>query len=234
MKRALMVSLVLALSASAGFALTGGTAPLGFGAKYAAMGGAGSAIVDDITAAYYNPAGIVGGSHTELKLGAQAATDGLDKLISAIAGVSDPAKYMSDNYANNIDVNGGLNAIVGLQLADIGLSVMPVSTFSLTKPANSLAGTMAGAANYDIALTLGTSYVIPGLPIARLDLGANLKSANMTNVANIISGLSGSGTVTTRNGIGFDLGAKAQLENLPIPLSVAIVLKDKRFSLPAS
>jgi hypothetical protein len=137
---------------------------------------------------------------------------------------------MANNYGNKIDVNGGINAIVGLQIADIGISAMPVSTLTLNKAANSVTGTLTGTAAYDLALTLGTSYSIPGLPIASLDLGANIKSANAIAVANTIAVVgatpTGAGSATTLSGIGFDLGAKAQLENLPIPLSVAIVMKD--------
>lgn len=226
MKKIALVVTLLALMVSSSFALAGGTAPLGFGAKYAAMGGAGAALCDDITSAYYNPAGIVGGPKTELKLGAQAATEGMNDLIAALTGVGDPAKYMSDNYSKNIDVNGGINAFVGLQFADIGFSVMPVSTLSLNKPANSVNGTLIAAATYDIALTMGTSYTLPALPIAKLDLGANIKQANMVSANTTVSGSSGTGSVTTQSGLGFDLGAKASIINLPFPLSVGIALKD--------
>jgi hypothetical protein len=194
------------------------------------MGGAGSAAVDDIMAAYYNPAGILGGTSTELKIGAQTATEGIDKLISTLTGISNPAKFMSDNFANKIDVNGEINAIVGLQFADIGISVMPVSSLSLTKAANSVTGTLNGSAQYDAALTLGTSYTLPGLPIAKLDLGANIKQANMVDVYNSVNvvgvTITGGGTVTNRSGLGFDIGAKASIINLPIPLSVGIAMRD--------
>jgi hypothetical protein len=133
---------------------------------------------------------------------------------------------MTDNFANAINVNGGINLLVGLEFADVGLSVMPVSTLSLNKAAGSITGTLTGQSDYDIALTLGRSFSIPNLPIASLDLGANVKSANRMAVSNTVAGLAGTGTVTSYSGLGFDIGAKAQVENLPIPLSVGLVMKD--------
>ena len=132
---------MIGLIASSAFALQGGIIPYGVGARFAAMGGAGSALVDDSTSAYYNPAGIVKAQAVSLKIGAAAATDGLDKLTSALTSLSDPSKFILDNAANSVNVNGKINAFVGLTVAKIGISVLPIATLNISKPAGVAVGT---------------------------------------------------------------------------------------------
>ena len=53
MKKIVASFMAVALLSSASFAL-----PYGVGARFAAMGGAGSALVEDAYSTYYNPAGM--------------------------------------------------------------------------------------------------------------------------------------------------------------------------------
>lgn len=229
MKKIILVFLLFGLLVSAGFAIPSGLLPVGVGAKYGAMAGAASSIVDDITCAYYNPAGIVKSGNMELKIGAGAATEGLSQLTSTLGNASDPAKFLSDNFSNVLNIGGGLNAIIGVNVAKIGLSLIPVASLSLNKPANTIAGTANAAASYDGVLTLGYTFGVPGLP-AGLDIGANIKSANaiMASSTGAAAGLgfSSADNIMTYSGVGFDLGAKASLDIPVVPVSVAVVFKD--------
>jgi len=56
MKKIVLACMLLGLCISSVYAFPSGSIPYGVGAKYAAMGGAGAAIVDDISCAYFNPA----------------------------------------------------------------------------------------------------------------------------------------------------------------------------------
>lgn len=229
MKKIVLVCMFLGLCVASVYAFPSGSLPYGVGAKYAGMGGAGAAIVDDLSCAYFNPAGIVKTGSTGLIIGAGTATEGMNELIKALSEASDPAKFLSDNFDNTLNISGGLNSIVGLNIAKVGLSVIPVASLTLYKPT---AGTIVGSsltasAAYEGIATLGYSLSIPGIPIASLDLGANIKSVNFINGYSIVtSATSSTDQVTNLSGIGFDIGAKASIDTLVIPLSVAIVMKD--------
>lgn len=229
MKKIILVSLLLGLLASSGFAFQSATLPYGVGAKYAGMGGAGSAIVDNLTSAYFNPAGIVKTGNIGLEIGAGTATEGMNEFIKAVSGAGDPAKFLSDNFDNTLNINGGFNSIIGLNIAKIGLTVIPVASLTLSKPT---AGTIEGSsltanAAYEGIVTLGYSLSIPGIPIASLDLGANIKSVNsVAGSITVNSAISSTDQVVTYSGIGFDIGAKASIDTFVVPLSVGLVLKD--------
>ena len=100
MKKLTVLALLLSFLVPSVLALQPGLMPAGVGAKYVAMGGAGSAIVDDICSAYYNPAGIVKTGNVELKIGAGAATDAMNDLMSQNA-VNSPDIKLPD--ASGID-----------------------------------------------------------------------------------------------------------------------------------
>jgi len=206
-----------------------GLIPYGVGAKYAGMGGAGSALVDDMSCAYYNPAGIVKSS-VELKIGAGAATDGLSDMIGVLGSASNPSKFIVDNYSKKLDLNGNINAIVGLKVAGIGLSWIPVGSLTLLKDANQLVGTASAGLNHEAILTLGYSLGLPIVNLANVDLGLNVKSANSIGAtsAGVLSGTNTifTDTITNRSGMGFDIGAKAEINTIVMPFSVAIVMKD--------
>lgn len=199
------------------------------GGRAAGMGGAGVAATDDISAAYYNPAALMR-SHvilTEVKVDLGAAYTSLDTLTKALSNSNDPSKFMIDNYHNNLSFNGSLNGIVGLNLRKIGISVIPLLTTTVNKPAESLGGTMTAVGHYDAALTLGTTFSVPYLPAA-LDVGVNLKSINGIN-GSIIATQSttntfeatGTQTYGTGSGTGFDIGVLTSF-NVPYVSKVAV------------
>ncbi|MBU0672482.1 MAG: hypothetical protein KJ732_05600 [Candidatus Margulisbacteria bacterium] len=229
MKRIMLVSLLVSTLVSVSFALQSGSVPYGVGAKYAGMGGAASAIVDDITCAYFNPAGIVKTGKMELKIGAGTATDGMNELLNVISQASDPAQILANNYNKVLNINGGFNGIVGLNIAKVGLSVIPIASLRITKPtAGSILGSsLIANGGYEGALTLGYSLSIPGIPIASFDLGTNLKTITSVTGSSVInSATQSTDTVTSYSGVGFDIGAKASINTLAVPVSVALVLKD--------
>ncbi|MEE8638060.1 MAG: hypothetical protein V3T21_03345 [Candidatus Margulisiibacteriota bacterium] len=229
MKKIVLVCMFLSLCVSSVYAFPSGSVPYGVGAKYAGMGGAGAAIVDDLSCAYFNPAGIVKTGSMGLLIGAGTATEGMDELIKALSGASDPAKFLSDNFDNTVNISGGLSSIVGINIAKVGLSVIPIASITLNKPtAGQIVGSsLTASAAYEGIATLGYSLSIPGIPIASLDLGANIKSVNsISGSSTVNSNTSSTDLVTTLSGIGFDIGAKASIDTLVIPLSIAIVMKD--------
>ncbi|MBI5399728.1 hypothetical protein HZB07_03850 [Candidatus Saganbacteria bacterium] len=230
MKKGLISLLLLALCASLTLALPSGSAPYGVGAKYAAMGGAGSAIADDLSCVYYNPAGIMKTGNFELKLGAGAAAEGLSDMINLLSKASSPAKFLSDNYSKSLAINGSLSSLVSLNIGKIGLSILPIGSLSVSKAANTIAGTVTAGLNTEALLTMGYNWSLPMLPIASLDVGLNVKSAN--SIAAISAGTASGTTfatsdiITNYSGIGFDVGARGELNTFVVPLSVAVVLKD--------
>lgn len=227
MRKGIVVSLLLGLMVSSGIALQSGVLPEGVGAKYSAMGGAGSAIVDDISCSYFNPAGIVSAGAMELKLGAATATEGMNDLTKALTGLSDPAKFLADNFNNTVNVKGGINAFLGLNLAKIGISVLPVANLTLSKPtAGTVAGTLAGSGYGEGILTLGYSFSIPGLPVAGLDVGINVKAIQDVTASSTAVGTTSADSVLNYTGMGYDVGVKASINTLAVPLSVGVVMKD--------
>jgi hypothetical protein len=227
MKKAICGLIAFLCLISAVYAIPSGFLPVGVGAKYAGMGGAGAAIVDDISCAYFNPAGIVKTRGFGLELGGGAATEGLSDLNTLWGNVNDPAKFLSSNFDKNVDINGGVNLIMGLNVSKIGLSVIPAASLQLRKTAGTIIGSyLLGNVVYDSALTLGYGFGLPGLPVS-LDIGANLKSINYLTAQSIVNNATSSSDYTyNQSGIGFDLGAKAGIDTPIVPINCAIVMKD--------
>jgi hypothetical protein len=228
MKKILTFLLFLSLASTSTFAFQSGLVPYGIGAKYGAMGGAGSALVKDMTCSYYNPAGILKTGLFEAKLGVGAATDGLNDIAQVISSVSDPEKFLSENFTKVLDLNGGLNAVVAFNINRVGLSYLSVANLNLTKP---VAGTLVGSSatallGSEAILTLGYGFSIPGLPIASLDTGINIKSVNSFTANSIATSiLTSQEQVINGTGIGFDIGTRASLD-IAWPTSIAIVMRD--------
>jgi hypothetical protein len=199
------------------------------GGRAAGMGGAGVAATDDLSAAYYNPAALMRSKviATEVKVDLGAAYTSPDTLSSALSNSSDPSKFMIDNYHKNLSFNGSLNGLVGINLRKIGISVVPILTATVNKPAESLGGTMEATGHYDTTLTLGTTFSVPYLPAA-LDVGLNLKSINgingsITSTQSSTNTFEATGTQTygTGSGTGFDLGVLTSF-NVPYVTKVAV------------
>lgn len=225
MKKTLVMLTALALALSVPMAGVSSAYAYGVGAKFAAMGGAGAALVDDSLSAYYNPAGIVESQGVSLKLGAGAATEGADKLIAALASMNDPSKFFTDNIANAVDINGSANAFIGLTFMKMGLSVYPNATLIMTKAAGATTGSVTGAGGYTGAFTMGYGVGVPLL--GSLNIGANLKTATSVFSTGTIAVGAVTNNVTTLSGVGLDLGAKGNIDAIPMmPLKAALVIKN--------
>jgi hypothetical protein len=160
MKKTITLSLVITLLLTCSVMVFGAT-PVGFGAKAAAMGGAFTAIADDGSAAYWNPAGIN-------QLGVFTLTPG-----AGIYGIYDP-NFNYDALMNNTTFpptlpngNLGLPVFVGITTKYAGANVFAdINTFMVDNPSytkmyadGSVYGTMTGAAKFG-KLMVGASYKI--------------------------------------------------------------------------
>ena len=230
MKKTAFFLLALIMVSACAFALPGGVLPYGAGAKYAAMGGAGSALVDDIASAYYNPGGMYRSQAVALKIGAGTASQGSDKLMAVFANMSNPAKFLADNYSTDLNIKGNLNAFVGLDIGKIGLSVTPVTYLNLSKPANTLNGSINANLMSDSAMTFGYGISLPY--VGKLGVGINAKYIYYAGGGATV-GIAGltttdiTNTVNTYTGMGMDLGLQGSVDVMPmVPVSFAMVLKD--------
>lgn len=221
MKKIIVVGLMVLLLASAS------QAQLLIGSRAAGMGGAGTAVVNDLAAAYYNPAGLMNNQAraAELKIALGASYSNPDKLLTAISGATDPAQFLQDNYSTNLDFGGSLNGVIGLNVRKIGISVIPMASANVNKAANSLAGTAAGIGNAAGVLTLGHSFGVPY--VGTLHLGVNSKYIYATNGAIVATAAGGTQTWGVGTGMGFDIGA---LTTVSVPmvtdLNLAFVARD--------
>lgn len=220
MKKILLGLLVLSLMASVS------SAQFLVGARAAGMGGVGVATCRDLSAAYYNPAAIMKTGAVGGMASVGVAYDGMDKIIAAAAGAADPAKFVSDNFANTIDLNGSIGGIFGLNINKIGISVLPALGLQLAKPAASLQASGMAGLNYNVPVTFGHTFGIPGLP--SIDVGANLKYVGQMGgfvTANALG--AGTQTIANSTGFGLDLGALMTF-NIPAvtELSVGLAIRD--------
>ena len=212
------------------------------GAKIGGMGGAGVANATDLSAVYYNPAGLMKAGRAEFKLSLNPSYSDYTNLVDAFNKSTDPSEILQDNFATDLSFQGDLAGMVGLNINKIGISalILPLgdnagdtlsatNTVNINKPANALQAGATYAVRQDTVLTLGYTFSLPGLPIASLDTGVNLKSINA-----VYGTLNASVTDTTspyRKGSGtgtaFDLGARTSLD-VPVvgSLAVGLALRD--------
>ena len=204
----------------------------GVGARAAAMGGAGVAVVDDITSAYYNPAGLMrSNGHFEGLVGYGGAQQGLTDLINSISTAGDPVTYMQDNFDNEIDVSGAGSGIAGFAVNKIGVSLIPNLFLSANKPKSSAVGSLVAAGGGTLVITAGTTLPTSGLPFTSIDIGANVKyvaSGTGSYAGYVFPGPTVISTteVSYGTGFGFDVGARADV-TLPITtLTIGVAWKD--------
>ena len=228
MKKPVVLLLMLSLLVSVS------SAQVMIGSRQAGMGGTGVASATGLNAVAYNPAGLMKGPDREFLLSMGAAQQGMDQLINSFNSASDPSQFMVDNFGTNLDASGSLFGLMGLKFNRVGVSLLvPSIGANLSKPAASLTGSANALATTALALTVGHTFSVPGLP-ASLDVGANLKAINAASGSIVIAGtpvpgtpVNATQTVAIGSGMGFDLGARAGVE---IPMltdfSVGIALRD--------
>ncbi|OGC04754.1 hypothetical protein A2276_02125 [candidate division WOR-1 bacterium RIFOXYA12_FULL_43_27] len=203
------------------FCSTVSSAQLLIGSKAGGMGGAGVSSVDDLSAAYYNPAALmkskVKAAEVKISLGAQY-TDPTE-LSQAISKISSPADFIADNYSKTLNFNGNLDGIIGFNIRKVGISLIPIANATTSKLADSLVGSVEGASQHDAVLTLGNSFSIPFLP-EELSVGVNAKyiTAYSGDITTTGTTLDASGTTTygAGTGFGFDVGALTSFKGINV------------------
>lgn len=236
MKKALVsVFLILAM-------VSASSAQVFIGAKIGGMGGAGVAHATDLSAVYYNPAGLMKAGNFEFKLSLNPSYTDYQQVLDAFNSSTDPSTFLQDNYAKNLSFQGNLAGMVGLNINKIGISMVALplegyaadtlggeNTIFISKPANALQASAAYAVRYDTVLTLGHTFSLPALPIASLDAGINLKSISATyGTLNASAGATSSPYIKgSGSGTAFDVGARTSLD-VPVvgSLAVGLVLRD--------
>ena len=205
------------------------------GSKATGMGGAGVANVTDLTAAYYNPAGLMKSGNVELLISASPSYTDYQQVLDAFQEATDPASFFITNYSNALAFDGDVTGQVGFSLAKIGVSYIALplgsaagdtlpqnNSIYIEKPADSLQATASYATRYDLVLTLGRTFAPAFLP-ASLDVGVNLKS--ISALYGIIDAdlLAPSSPYTKGTGTGtaIDLGVRTNLD-LPLFGSAAV------------
>jgi hypothetical protein len=212
MKKLLIFACMTMIFASASFAIGSG-----IGARSMAMGGTGIAIANDVaTAAYFNPAALMyGPENFETQLLGGGAVQGLTGIIEAF---SSGDNFITDNFDKDYNIHSSISGGLGVSVRKVGISAIATGNANFTKPANALEFTLDGSMTGAVPLTLGSTFSTPGLPIASLSVGVNLKAiASASLVTNVTqTGLSGKGTMSSSigSGFGFDIGAMGKLTPL--------------------
>lgn len=230
MKKISVVMFIVLLFSSASFAVGPG-----IGVRGMAMGGTGIASSNDITSAYYNPAGMMfGPSNCEVKAVGGGAVGGLQDMIDAL---SDTKTFLEKNSDKDISLSGSLTGDLGLSWQKVGLSMFATGNAIFDKPIETLTSSklfnMSANVNAAAPLTLGSTFSTPGLPIAMLAVAVNLKSLVSESMVASVHPLgltSGEGTIATTmgSGFGFDIGAEAKITPL---ITVGAVIRNLSASM---
>jgi len=212
MKRTMFLAFVLILAS----AVSCFARDAGMGVRSMGMGGTGIATANDITAAYFNPAGLMyGPENFEMQVFAGGATQGLNEIMEMAGSTTN---FIENTYANDLDVGGSLGLGLGTSVRKVGLSAFAEGQVNLSHQANTLAYNSYIIGMASVPLTLGSTFSTPGLPIASMSVGVNLKALYPYNASAVITqtGLTGAGnmSVSSGSGFGFDIGAQAKVTPL--------------------
>jgi hypothetical protein len=141
--------------------------------------------------------------------------------------MSDPAKFVADNFATNLNLNGSIWGMAGVNANKVGVTIIPTVQVDIAKPANSLGALGVASGQYSGVVTLGKSFSLSAA-LPELHVGTNLKYiSGMFGI--VIASATGNGSETygSTTGFGVDLGA---LMTFDIPavtsLSVGLVIRD--------
>lgn len=211
MKKILLALVLVSLLSAPSFA------QVGVGARAISMGSAFVALANDVTAAYFNPAGIVKCGTTNAKISLGAAINNLDLMTSAL---SNPTTFLQNNFSKNVSFNGNINSLLGIAVSKVGISAVALGNLQMTKPALSVQPSGTGRVTEDITLTLGHSFDLPGAGIPYLSLGSIDVGVNAKYIIGQQYTLAANGatnfdeTLATASGTSFDLGAQANLTSI--------------------
>lgn len=141
----------------------------GLGARAMGMGGAFTAVADDGTAAYWNPAGI-----TQVRFaltptfGVVGDMKGLQDIMDQVKKFETVQNYNELENLNIGDINLGLNAGLGLNFSGFALNAFVDSSFG-TPGLNKDTGSLDGYAAGNLALTFAREFT------ELVGVGVNLK-----------------------------------------------------------
>jgi len=222
MKKTMFLAFVLVLvSAVSCFAIGAGV-----GVRSMGMGGTGIATANDITAAYFNPAGLMyGPENFELQTFVGGATQGINDILEMAGSTTN---FLENTYANDLNIGGSVGLGLGTSVRKVGLSAFVDGKVNLSHKANTLAYNSYITSMASVPLTLGSTFSTPGLPIASMSVGVNLKSLMLLNAGASIaqtSPLTGAGnmSVSSGSGFGFDIGAQGKITPL---ITVGAVIRN--------
>lgn len=150
MRRALVLSLTLAIVLL--FTTISQATSVGFGARAVAMGGAFTAIADDGTAPYWNPAGI-----TQVKYLAFTPSFGLegdyDKLLNLVKKMNNKEMPAADDLNQNYELSG----LLGLTSNYLAFNVFSDTTLSFNQNSDGDIQGLCESYNY-AALTIASVF----------------------------------------------------------------------------
>jgi len=238
MKRTMFLAFVLVIVSAVNCSAIGA----GVGVRSMGMGGTGIATANDVTAAYFNPAGLMyGPENFELQTFAGGATQGLNEIMEMAGSTTN---FIENTFENDLNVGGSLGLGLGTSVRKVGLGAFVNGAVSLSHKANTFAYSTYITSMASVPLTLGSTFSTPGLPIASMSVGVNLKSLALLNASASVrqtDTLTGEGTMSTSSGsgFGFDIGAQGKLTPLitvgavirNLSASASIVTKTKHITV---
>ena len=189
----------------------------GVGVRAMGMGGTGIATANDITAAYFNPAGLMyGAENFEFQTFSGGAMQGLTEIMEMAGSTTN---FLENTYANDLNVGGSLGLGLGGSVRKVGLSAFVNGAASMSHKADTLAYSSYLTTMASVPLTLGSTFSTPGLPIASMSVGVNLKSLMLLNAGASIAQTgpatgAGNMSVSSGSGFGFDIGAQGKITPL--------------------
>ena len=209
MKRALVCFALLVLFASSSFAVS-----WGFGVRGMGMGGTGIATANDVSAAYFNPAGLMFGSDN---FDFQTFAGGTTGQIQALSNAAADPDYLSNNFDTTLNIDATANAMLGVSMKKVGITILAQGNGLFFHPANSISsGYILAEATVMAPITLGSTFSTPGLPVASVAFGVNLKPIQTYGGGIVVgSGVpNGTRISSTGSGFGFDIGMETKVTPL--------------------
>jgi hypothetical protein len=206
MKRSLFLALIIVSMLGVSCFAVGA----GVGIRAMGMGGTGIAIANDTSAAYFNPAGLMyGADNFECK----AYAGGTGGQVQTLADAASNPDFLEKNFDQDLNIKANMNAELGISVRKVGISVIAEAAGELIHPKNSTSSGVISANGFVMTpLTLGSTFSTPGLPIAGMAIGVNLKPIQVIGGGVQITGVgTGTRTASSGTGFGFDIGMQTKV-----------------------